>query len=267
MTLMGISIMPIYEHINKHLSKPLHKSVAWIVPLIFFILVGIASGSVEENYNTEGNNDVKVEQNEEKIDIKKEESKTDGENNIIVKKLVSLGFTKNEAINNGKILMKCGIPNINNCEDASPNNSLDELKAFRVKLDENRTLLFTEENRKIFYVSLNDDILYDKENGGFLKNYKDVHIPEKHVSDEVWMKLKDEAEIIILGYFGDDFRYLDAWGVAREDNKYMVYCEATDGSLMTGNWIQCRVWFKKDKKGNFKPTKYRIGFDEHNYNK
>lgn len=179
------------------------------------------------------------------------------ETNPFVEKLVSFGFTEEEATENAKILIQCGIPTISVCEPTDSNATVDGLVSYRGKLDDDRMIWFTVENRKIFYVSLNGEDLYDEENGGFLKNFDEVHIPETSISVTVSDELRNKTESVLDGYFASS-RYYDAWGFAREDNQYMVQCQATDGSMLTSNWINCRVWYEQQDSGDFVVTGVQI---------
>lgn len=173
-----------------------------------------------------------------------------------VKKLISFGFTKKEAFKNAKILKKCGIPTIDVCKPIS-NESINKLVVFRGVIDDKRTIWFTVEKRKIFYVALNGKDLYDEDKGGYLKKFDEVHIPKTDISTEVADKLRDKTEATLDNYFSNT-RYYDAWGYARKDNHYMIQCQATDGSIFTSNWIYCRVWFKHQGNGKFVVTGVQI---------
>lgn len=177
--------------------------------------------------------------------------------NPFVEKLISFGFTEEEATENAKILIQCGIPTISVCEPTDPNATVDGLVSYRGKFDDDRTIWFTVENRKIFYVSLNGEDLYDESKGGYLKNFNDVHIPESSVSVMVADELQNKTESVLDGYFTSS-RYYDAWGFAREDNQYMVQCQATDGSMLTSNWLNCRVWYEQQDNGDFVVTGVQI---------
>lgn len=177
-------------------------------------------------------------------------------NDQFVQCLMTFGFTNDEAIENAKILKQCGIPTIAICEPVS-DESIDNLVSFRGELDDDRTFWFTVENRKIFYVSLNGEDLYDEDKGGYLKNFNDVHIPETDVSVTVADTLRNKTETVLDGYFTSS-RYYDAWAYGREDNQYMVQCQATDGSVLTSNWINCRVWFEQQSNGEFTVTGVQI---------
>lgn len=179
------------------------------------------------------------------------------ETNLFVEKLISFGFTEGEATENAKILMQCGIPTISVCEPTDPNATIDGLVSYRGKLDDDRTIWFTVENRKIFYVSLNGEDLYDKDKGGYLKNFDEIHIPETTISVTVSDELRNKTESVLDGYFASS-RYYDAWGFAREDNQYLVQCQATDGSMLTSTWLNCRVWYEQQDNGAFVVTGVQI---------
>lgn len=183
-------------------------------------------------------------------------SEIETENDNFVEKIISFGFTEDEAVENAKILKQCGIPTIAVCEPTSA-ESIDNLVVFRGKLDDDRTFWFTVENRKIFYVSLNGEDLYDEDKGGYLKNFNDVHIPETYVSVTVADTLRNKTETVLDSYFTST-RYYDAWAYGREDNQYMVQCQATDGSVLTSNWINCRVWFEQQSNSEFTVTGVQI---------
>lgn len=180
------------------------------------------------------------------------------EGDNFVEKLISFGFTEEEAIENAKILRQCGVPTIDICEPTNPEATIDGLVSYRGKLDDDRTFWFTVDNRKIFYVSLNGEDLYDEDKGGYLKNFDDVHIPETYMSESTKMSLKSQTEPFLDKYFPYDTRYYDAWAVGREDNLFMVQCQISDGSILTDDWLFARVWYELQEDGTFTPTGVEI---------
>lgn len=185
------------------------------------------------------------------------------ESDNFVEKLISFGFTKEEAIENAKILKQCGIPNIDICEPTDTKATINGLIAYRGKLDDDRIFWFTVDSRKIFYVSLNGEDLYDENKGGYLKNFNDVHIPETYMSESTKLTLKNQTESFLDKYFPYDTRYYDAWAVGREDNSFMVQCQISDGSILTDNWLFARVWYELQEDGTFTPIGVEI--DGHAY--
>lgn len=187
------------------------------------------------------------------IDVNIEEISNDG----IVEKLVSFGLSEEEAYSNREILLLCGIENIDICEPTDSNSTVDGLVCFRGEIDKDRVFWFTVENRKIFYVSLNGNDLYDSDKGGFIQRIDDVHIPETYMPESRKQALIELAEATLDKYFLYNTRYYDAWGVGREDDKYMVRCEVSDGSILTSNWTQAYVWFE-EQNDEFSVTGVKI---------
>lgn len=180
------------------------------------------------------------------------------EDDNFVEKLISFGFTEEEAIENAKILRQCGIPNIDICEPTNPEATIDGLVAYRGKIDDDRIFWFTVDNRKIFYVSLNGEDLYDEDEGGYLKNFDDVHIPETYMSESMKLTLRNQTEPFLDKYFPYDTRYYDAWAIGREDSLFMVQCQISDGSILTDDWLFARVWYELQEDGTFTPTGVEI---------
>lgn len=170
------------------------------------------------------------------------EIKDDG----ITEKLISIGLTEEEANEGSKILRQCGVPTIDICEPTDSKATVDGLIAYRGKLDDDRTFWFTIEQRKIFYVALNGVDLYDEDKGGFLKDFNDVHIPETDMSESQKSELLDLSESVLDDYF-KYIPYYDAWGFARQDDNYMVQCEAyAKNDLKVKDWVRVKVWYEKN---------------------
>lgn len=175
-----------------------------------------------------------------------------------INKLVSFGFTEEEAKENAEILLTCGIPTIDICEPTDSKATIDGLVAFRGKLDDDRTFWFTVQNRKIFYVALNDEDLYDEDKGGYLQNFEDVHIPETSITFETQLKLRDMTEELLDKYYGPNTsKYYDAWGIGRKDNVYGAQCQVLN-SLLSDDWSFAYVLYELQDDGEFKPTSVSI---------
>lgn len=169
------------------------------------------------------------------------EIKSDG----ITEKLISIGLTEEEATEGGRILRQCGVPAIDICEPTDTNATVDGLVAYRGKLDDDRIFWFTIENRKMFYVALNGEDLYDEDKGGFLKHLDDVHIPETDMPQNQKSEMLDLSESVLDNYF-KYAPYYDAWGFARQDNNYMVQCEAyAKNDFGAKDWVRAKVWYEK----------------------
>lgn len=197
--------------------------------------------------DTTGDEVIGVETDEEIVEVPAD---------TFIETLTSYGYTEDEATEITTILKTCGIPSLQNLEQVS-DNPLESVVAWRCKIDNDRIWWFTTDNRELFYVAYNDDVLYDADNGGYLKNFNDVHIPETSVTNDEFLALRDQSEKVLDAHFSSP-RYYDAWGIAREDNTYMTYCEATDGSLLTDYWYQCYVWYEKQDSGEFVATGLKI---------
>ena len=167
-------------------------------------------------------------------------------NDGIRDKLLSFGFTEEEASEVREILLKCGIGDIENAEPTDKNATIDGLIAFRWEMDDKRTVWFTVDNRKVFYIGLNGVDVYDRDKGGFLINVNEVHIPESDVSLNVRNTLTDRTESVLERYFVNSLWY-DAWGVARSDDKYMVQCEVyAQNKIGAKDWVVAKVWYEYD---------------------
>lgn len=229
------------------------SKVALIMSLLLVCAVGCSNNSQTNTGDSENTeiSSVSETMSEEVIGEPVDESipEVDSKTDPFVEKLMSFGFTESEAKDNAKILEQCGIPTIDICEPAS-NESIDNLVVFRGVMDDDRTIWFTVESRRIFYVSLNGEDLYDEDKGGYLKNFDEVHIPESSISVEVADTLRNKTESVLDRYFASS-RYYDAWGYGREDNRYGVQCQASDGSLLTSNWLYCYVWYDQQDNGEF----------------
>ena len=117
--------------------------------------------------------------------------------------------------------------------------------------EENRRLYFTTEDGVVFYVGFRD------EDGGFLKTYADVHVPETKVDPQTWVALQERCETVLDSYFKFP-PYYDAWAVGREDDEYAVQCEAhAQNGFGTKDWVFSKVWYHEEN-GEFAVTAVSI---------
>lgn len=164
----------------------------------------------------------------------------------IIDKLVSFGFTEDEAPTVRNILLKCGINDISKAAATDPSATIDGLVAYRWEMDDKRTVWFTVDNREVIYIGLNGVDVYDSSKGGFLINVNDVHVPESDVSSKVRDALIDRTESVLDRYFVNALWY-DAWGVGRSDDQYMVRCEVyAKNKLGIEDWVFAKVWYEYD---------------------
>lgn len=193
----------------------------------------------------------------EVIGTETSDSIADIENDGIEEKLIEIGFSEDEVASNAEILRKCGIPSIASYESPNGDYDLNSVASFVVYTKDDKKFMFTVDNGTIFYVAYGGEDLYDADNGGYLINFDDVHIPEKEIASEDEIKLKEQAENDLDSYFTTTPWY-DAWGIAREDDMYMLSCQA-QGSVLSSNYITCKVWYQKQDGGSFKLVGVQIG--------
>lgn len=113
--------------------------------------------------------------------------------------------------------------------------------------DRDRRFYFTTDNGVLFYAGFGSEDLYVIEEGGYLKNYNDVHVPEKEVSIDVFSKLQLLAEESVKGClnYPDTANFsMFSWRIARSDNMYQILGEvnASNGFGVKDD-ISFSVWF------------------------
>ena len=240
--------------------KPV-KSWIYILLVILFFIVGWilwpTSDSTETSSdNTVSNDTVETEssssEDTEEVDLTDISAETTDDVNEeivddgIVAKLEEFGFTEDEAVEMRKLFIQCGVTNIDDCEPTDPDATIDGVASFRAEWDKDRTFWFTVDHRKVFYMSLNGTDVYDEDQGGFLINVNDVHVPESTMTEAQKEELLDKTESTLDKYFKHT-PYYDAWGFARSDDDYMVQCEAyAKNDLGMSKYVTCRVWYTKD---------------------
>lgn len=163
----------------------------------------------------------------------------------IVEDLTSIGFTEQEAIDLREIFVACGISSLSGMEAVSNGVTIDELAVFRILEDGEPVWFFTIDARSLLYISYYGTDVYDRDNGGILTNVGDIHIPETDMTESEKYGLRDLSETVLDDYFKYT-PYYDAWGFAREDDMYMVQCEAyAKNGLGIKDWVPVKVWYQK----------------------
>lgn len=210
------------------------------------------------------------ETNSPKEESHKEESKVDDsyfdtsgeiENEVVdidtsmLKVLMDAGYSIEHATQIEEILNTIGIESIEidkmtgeaekglNAVVCYANNSTDSDKRFS----------FTTEDGVLFYAGFRGEDLYDIDQGGYLKNYADVHIPEKTVDMETYTTLQALAEIEVKKYLNypntASFGLLD-WGIGRSDDNYKIIGKVTaKNAFGVKDEISFSVWFTKTDNG------------------
>jgi hypothetical protein len=150
----------------------------------------------------------------------------------MLKVLMDAGYSIEHATQIEEILNTIGIENIEiekmtgeaekglNAVVCYANNSKDRERRFS----------FTTEDGVLFYAGFKGEDLYDIEQGGYLKNYADVHIPEKTVDMETYITLQELAENEVKNHLNypstASFGMFD-WGVGRSDDNYKIIGKVT----------------------------------------
>ena len=148
----------------------------------------------------------------------------DIESDNLVNELKEIGFTDEEADEYRKVFLKCGINSILGAEPTSTTATIDDLVAYRMVMDDDRTVWFTIDKRELFYIALNGTDVYDADKGGFLISIDDVHIPENDISIEVGGELELKTRSVLDQYFVNALGYSN-FAFSRSDDKYAVRCE------------------------------------------
>lgn len=226
------------------------KKMIIVCAILLIITLAVAYSNKDESPDAAGDFDVQGSESAEELS----DIASDG----IAERLVSFGMTEDEAQAGRDILRMCGVDSISGCEPTDASASVDGLVAFREVVDKDRVFWFTVDHREIIYVSLNGTDLYDKDKGGFLMTIDDVHVPESSVPSDVYRQLQDMTETVLDRYFVSA-KYYDAWGIGREDEKYMVQCEVyASNALKMKSWVPAKVWYEDQGNGEFVVTGVQI---------
>jgi len=213
------------------------------------------NNSADKPVNTE---DAEVKK-EEKDDRKSEEFFTDDVvkgslpeiDNGIVDKLTEAGYTIEHATEIQSILNTCGITSIEiYFQTGEAEKGLNAMSCYAngSKEDKSRFTVTTEDGVPFYVGFLNED-LYDKDQGGFLMKYTDVHIPETKVDMDTYITLQSLAVKAVEGCLNypstANFKEL-SWGIGRSDDKYKIIGEVSaKNGFGVKDDISFGVWFKK----------------------
>lgn len=113
--------------------------------------------------------------------------------------------------------------------------------------DRDKRFFFTTEDGELFYAGFSEEDLYDSNNGGFIKSYNDVHIPNKEVSLDTYNVLCQLAEDAVkncLNYPETANFHTLSWKIGRSDEKYQIKGEVTaKNGFGVKEKIGFSVWF------------------------
>lgn len=181
----------------------------------------------------------------------------DVESDDLLNELVALGFTEEEATEYREVFLKCGINSIAGAQPTDPNATIDGLIAYRIIMDDDRTMWFTIDNRELFYIALNGTDVYDTSKGGFLISIDDVHIPEKTISSSVRNDLGVKTQLILDSYFVKAIWYSN-FAYGRSDDNYVVRCDVyCENRMGFKDTVKAFVYYEYDGE-NFVVTAISI---------
>ena len=171
--------------------------------------------------------------------------------NDVVDKLTEAGYTIEHATEIQSILNTCGITSIEiYFQTGEAEKGLNAMSCYAngSKEDKSRFTVTTEDGVP-FYVGFLNENLYDKDQGGFLMKYTDVHIPETKVDMNTYTTLQGLAVKAVercLNYPSTaNFKEL-FWGIGRSDDKYKIIGEVSaKNGFGVKDDISFGVWFKK----------------------
>lgn len=173
----------------------------------------------------------------------------------LVATLTEFGYSLEHATQIAEILNAIGIESLTLYSmTGEPESGLNAVVCYPNGYTErDKRFTFTTEDGVVFYAGFLNETLYDIEEGGYLKKYSDVHIPEKTVDMETYTTLQSMAEIEVKKYLkypsSASFGLLD-WGVGRSDDDYKIIGRVTaQNALGMEDEISFSVWFKKADGG------------------
>lgn len=175
----------------------------------------------------------------------------------IINALTEAGYTTEHASKIQEILNTVGVESIE-IENMSgqPEEGLNAVVCYpNGYTEEDRKFFFTTENGTLFYAGFSGEDLYDSESGGFLKDYSDVHVPEKEITVDVYEELRtmatEEVKKCLNNPDSADFKTLE-WGIGRSGDKYQVIgMVSAKNGFGVEKEIPFSVWFISDTEGYF----------------
>jgi len=165
--------------------------------------------------------------------------------------LIEKGYSIEHASSIQEILNIVGIDTIEiQHMTGEPEKGLNSVVAYpNGYTDDDRRFYFTTEDGVLFYAGFTSEDLYDLDKGGFLKNYNDVHVPEKEVTWDEFYKLQELAEPEVKSCLNypdtanfDGFSYR----VGRSDENYQLLGNVTaKNGFGVKDTMSFSVWFIK----------------------
>lgn len=268
---IALPVLVITLIINLIKKKP-KKKTAWALLICFVCSVVFVFGAlftVPEDMQTEmpletkNQTTEKVESTSPTTDADDSHFKTNGDvkgdvadvDTTLVKTLTDAGYTLEHATQIAEVLNGVGIKSISiEKMTGKPEKGLNAVVCYpNGETERDRKFWFTTEDGVVFYAGFSNEDLYDTEQGGYLKKYSDVHVPEKNVDMNTYTALQAMAEKEVKKYLNypssADFGLLD-WGVGRSDDDYKIVGKVTaKNAFGVEDELPFSVWFKKTNAG------------------
>lgn len=173
----------------------------------------------------------------------------------LVTTLTEAGYSLEHATKIAEILNAVGIESIEiENMTGTPEKGLNAVVCYpNGYTTRDRRFFFTTEDGVLFIASFTSETLYDVEQGGYLKSYGDVHVPEKSIDMNTYTTLQAMAETEVKKYLNypntADFGLLN-WGVGRSDENYKIIGIVTaQNAFGVEDEISFSVWFKQTDNG------------------
>lgn len=167
----------------------------------------------------------------------------------IVEKLIATGYTVEHATQMQQILNTVGITSLEIYGTTGEAESgLNAMSCYaNGSTEDNSRFSMTTEDGVVFYIGFLNEDLYDVEQGGFLKMYTDVHIPETEVDWDTFYALQDLAikEVKACLNYPDTANFKElSWAIGRSDDNYKIIGEVTaKNGFGVKDDIYFAVWF------------------------
>lgn len=218
-----------------------------VIILCLLFLVGCGTGdSVSEVQKV-----TDVTESRTEIDSEVTYSELPEVNSTISETFMEIGYTVEHATEMQYILNTVGINSIEiyfstgeaetglNAMSCYANGSTDDSSRFTITTD----------NGIVFYVGYLGEDLYDPEQGGFLKKYSEVHVPETEVDLDTFTTLQYMAEVEVESCFSHpssaDFHTF-SWRVGRSDDNYKIIGKVSaKNSFGVESEMNFGVWFTR----------------------
>ena len=214
------------------------------------------------SYKCENCGDEKTEERDSDITGKTESDQNDGfysddtvegelpaVDSDIVEQLIATGYTVEHSTQMQQILNTVGITSLEIYGTTGEAESgLNAMSCYaNGSTEDNSRFTMTTEDGVVFYIGFLNEDLYDVDQGGFLKLYTDVHIPETEVDWDTFYDLQELAikEVKDCLNYPDTANFKElSWAIGRSDDNYKIIGEVTaKNGFGVKDDIYFAVWF------------------------